>query len=236
MNCAQTNIQLFNQLTAAGYSQVDLERVRVAYDLACWMFGGMFRPCGKTFVAHLVGTASVLATLHADGELVAAGLVHAAYFSRQGGVEGWLARRRAVQEKLGSQVHSDLACYRELKWNAETMLRVHREFSELEPGPRRALLIRLANELEEHLDLALLYSGEGKRSATMFPDADVILPELATRLGHDELARSLTEAFVRTRDSEVNSSLVRPMHRSFLISELTPDGVQLSAEYDLEAE
>ena len=76
---AQTNIQLFNQLQREGYGAADLEAVARAYDLAIALTTGRFRASGKTFIAHLVGTAGILGSLKAPGPLVVAGLLHAAY-------------------------------------------------------------------------------------------------------------------------------------------------------------
>ncbi|NJL09589.1 MAG: hypothetical protein HC908_03480 [Calothrix sp. SM1_7_51] len=70
MHCfAQTNIQLFNQLHREGYSSTDLSLIANAYSLAMELFTGTFRPSKKTFIAHLVGTASILASLHAPPKL-----------------------------------------------------------------------------------------------------------------------------------------------------------------------
>ena len=79
---AQTNVQLFNQLRSQGYSQNDRERVREAYEFAMRLFTGLFLPSGKTFIDHLVGTASILTSLRMPVEVVVAGLIHAAYLRR----------------------------------------------------------------------------------------------------------------------------------------------------------
>ena len=60
---ARTNIQLFNQLRQEGYSNTDLRSVRDAYELAMVLFTGRFQPSGRPFVTHVVGTASILASL-----------------------------------------------------------------------------------------------------------------------------------------------------------------------------
>ena len=75
---AQTNIQLLNQLHRANYTADDLHLVRTAYELAMRLFCGQFRASGKTFIAHLVGTASVLGSLRVGAALIAVGLLHAA--------------------------------------------------------------------------------------------------------------------------------------------------------------
>src|SRR4051794_35545495 len=76
---AQTNLQLYNQLVARGWSASQLARTRRAYELMTDLFAGQLRPSGKTFLAHLVGTASALATAGARADLLDAGLLHAAY-------------------------------------------------------------------------------------------------------------------------------------------------------------
>ena len=76
---AQTNIQLFNQLRHGGYSNTELSLVRDAYELAMDLFTGRYQPSGKPFVAHVVGTASILASLRLSAQVVAAGLLHNVY-------------------------------------------------------------------------------------------------------------------------------------------------------------
>ena len=75
---AQTNLALYQQLHDLGYTPEKLADIREAYELATALFAGRFRPCGRPFTAHLVGTASVLAKLGAPAAVVAAGLLHAA--------------------------------------------------------------------------------------------------------------------------------------------------------------
>ncbi len=56
---AQTNIQLFNQLRLAQYSEADLNYLCNIYDFALQIFTGCLRGSGKPFLSHLVGTASI---------------------------------------------------------------------------------------------------------------------------------------------------------------------------------
>ena len=76
---AQTNLQLYRQLIEAGWAERDLARVRAAHDLCCELFAGCYRPSNKTFIAHLVGTASALAAWGEPPDIVLAGLLHSAY-------------------------------------------------------------------------------------------------------------------------------------------------------------
>ena len=76
---AQTNIQLVNQLQRDGYHSSEIELVVRSYELAMRVFTGLFRSCEKTFIAHLVGTASILSKHRAPLNVVVAGLLHSAY-------------------------------------------------------------------------------------------------------------------------------------------------------------
>src|SRR6266849_8827294 len=104
---AQTNIQLFNQLCRDGYSNTDLSLVRDAYELAMLLFTGRFQPSGKSFMAHVVGTASILASLRLPATAVAAGLLHNVYVNGdfgngRSGIS--MAQRDKVRRILGAEV------------------------------------------------------------------------------------------------------------------------------------
>src|SRR5215469_10044102 len=101
---AQTNIQLYNQLAELGYTAEDARRVHRAYGLAMQLFTGSYRGSGRPFLSHLVGTASVLASVRAPIEVVTAGLLHTwrpAVVSRRvlaklSHALAWRRRKRAV--------------------------------------------------------------------------------------------------------------------------------------------
>ena len=61
LDVAQTAPQLWNQLIEAGVRSPDIEQVHRAYRLAARLHSARYRECGKPFVDHLVGTASVVA-------------------------------------------------------------------------------------------------------------------------------------------------------------------------------
>ena len=69
---AQTNLQLYNQLLALSWPADDLERVRAAYEFVDELFSGLHRGSGKTFIAHLIGTASVAAGVDGRHDVVLA--------------------------------------------------------------------------------------------------------------------------------------------------------------------
>src|SRR5690349_6606442 len=121
-SCAQTNIQLFNQLRQDAYSDGDLKLVRHAYELAMVLFSGRFQPSGKCFIAHVIGTASILAWLRLPAPVVAAGLLHNAYGNgdfgdgRKGPTR---SRRRRIRESLGPEVETYVAKFSALYWERD---------------------------------------------------------------------------------------------------------------------
>jgi (p)ppGpp synthase/HD superfamily hydrolase len=200
-NYAQTNVQLLNQLRSEGYSKNEREHALTTYELAMRLFTGLFLPSGKPFIDHLVGTASILASLRVPIEIVSAGLIHAAYLHGDFGdaTDGITdAKRRRIREEVGAEIEDYVARYERLVWSPDRIPIVRDRLDELGPVERNVVLMRLANELEHHLDLAALY----------FPDVRVqkghqkflerygpIVVQLAERLGAVSLSAELAAAF-----------------------------------------
>jgi (p)ppGpp synthase/HD superfamily hydrolase len=196
---AQTNIQLFNQMRELGYSVADLRLIGATYDLAVSLFSALFRASGKPFLAHLVGTASILASLREPIEIVAAGLLHAAYVGGDfgSGVTGITGSKRAeVQRVVGDSVESYVVAYTQTTWNRDVPQLVATQCHTLDYIGRGVTLIRLANELEEYLDLGVLYCGAEKRRATEYVGAaGEAMMHIARQLGVPKLADHFRVAF-----------------------------------------
>jgi (p)ppGpp synthase/HD superfamily hydrolase len=121
---AQTISQLYRQLQQNGYSVTDMCRIRDAYELAVELFSGYFQSSGKLLIAHVVGTASILASLRLPVEVVAAGLLHNVYWNgdfgdgRRGITE---ARREQVRGVVGKEVEQYLARFATLRLTPQTV-------------------------------------------------------------------------------------------------------------------
>lgn len=184
---AQTNIALFRQAHQSGYAPEVLILFRNAYELATELFAGRFRPTGKPFVCHLVGTASVLAWLGAAPEIVVAGVLHAAYETNPhtGMVT---ASRQRIRDAVGATAEQHVFAYRQLNWNPASI----RNFVEAGPSPHgndaRILLIRLANEVDDHLDHGMAYCAPSRQAIDAAFEHWI---ELAENLGHPPLAETL---------------------------------------------
>src|SRR3954451_10344061 len=111
---AQTNLQLYAQLREAGADDTDLALVRQGYDLAMHLCPASFRGSGKPLLAHLVGTASILAAMDQSARVVTAGLLHAVYvFGDFGDARGGVTdeRRARVRQAVGRDVEDLIARY-----------------------------------------------------------------------------------------------------------------------------
>ncbi|HEY9297702.1 MAG TPA: HD domain-containing protein, partial [Phormidium sp.] len=191
---AQTNLQLFNQLSHTGYSKAELNLIYNTYQLVMELFTGSFRSSGKTFIAHLVGTASILASLGASGKVVAAGLLHAAYSNGdfgdgKKGINN--ARREKIRLAVGEEVEEYIVKYTALQWNEKAISTICDGIDTLSSIERDVLLIRLTNELEEYLDLGILYCGSQKYQRYVNHSSHLMV-KMAEELGFPTLAEQLT--------------------------------------------
>lgn len=207
---AQTNIQLFNQLQETGYEHADLACVCDAYAFAMRLFSGCFRQSGKTFISHLVGTASILVELRASATTVAAGLLHSAYSHGEFGTgERGIseAKREELRRVVGTEAEQIVAHYTSGPWNEQTISAFHNDLPPTGSVAREVLLIRLANELEDHLDCAALYSGAAEYRRDVIKAYLFECIDIAEKLEVPALASALSRAFEETLSLELPLAL-----------------------------
>lgn len=218
---AQTNLQLYAELRAAEYSAADIDCIRTAYELAMVLFTGRYRGSGKPFLAHLVGTASILASMRARAPIVAAGLLHAAYVQGDFG-NGWSGaspeKRERLRVAVGAEAEDLIDGYTSLRWHALTIPEIHHGLEDLDPRGRAVLLVRLANELEDHLDLGALYFADAGRRRDHVGASLSLCVDMAKRLGFPQLADALAAAFTETLSADVPMALRRGDSGSFVVA------------------
>jgi len=205
---AQTNVQLFNQLRNEGYANEEVARIGSLYAFAMRLFTGFYQPSGKPAIDHLIGTASILASLHRPVEVVAAGLLHAAYLHGDFGDLRFRrvishAKRDQLKQAVGEEVEEFIARYTALLWTRQTIPLIRDHLTELGPIDRDVLVMRLANELELHLDLAPLYYRETKNYQQALEQEGPPLIDLADKLGFSTLATELARTFREIASGEV---------------------------------
>jgi len=218
---AQTNLQLYAQMLGVAYPADAIDRVRAAYELALPLFTGAYRGSGKPFISHLVGTASILASVRARMPVVAAGLLHAAYTSGEFGT-GWRGgapwKRGRLVTAVGVEVEDLVTRYTALRWTAHTIPGIHDRLDAMDESERDVLLIRLANELEDHADLGVLYCSNADRRRTYVSSSLYRCVDMAARLGFPDLATALDGAFKETLSAAVPPAFRRAESESFLLA------------------
>jgi (p)ppGpp synthase/HD superfamily hydrolase len=207
---AQTNVELLNELGDRGYAAEDLERVARAYELARDLFAGQFCSSGKPFLCHLVGTAGVLASVAAPAHAVLAGLLHSVYLRGDFGntIRGVTeAKRRATREVIGGEAELLVFRFDALPVGAAGAAALLARIDKLHPVDRDALLVRLCDLFDQHVDRGVLYRPDvGPEQRFLREEAPVVV-EIAARLGHGELSEALHAAFARNAALDVPAVL-----------------------------
>jgi len=184
-----------NQALELGLAEESLVRLRAAHDVAEQMADGLYRAQGVPLLCHLVRTASIVLAERQPLPVVLASLLHAAYLLQEFERAGWRAPSRAtLQQAIGEDAESLVSDYCRFPWFSQACLENHlRGLDGYAERERNLLLIRLANELEDHLDRAMAYTPAeraGRHAAAYGPQTI----ELAGRLGLPELATELRQA------------------------------------------
>jgi len=210
---AQTNLQLYSQLRRAGYAADQLAVVRAGYDLAMRLFSASFRGSGKPLLAHLIGTASILDYVKQSPVIVTAGLLHAAYALGDFG-DGRLgitpAKRERVAGAVGTEIEHLVERYTNFDWNRNTIPAIRQRVASLNQLEKDVLVIRLANELEDHLDCGVLYCGNGEHRREYIRSPLNQSVDMARSLGLTTLAEELDRAFAETLGEDVPAALRNP--------------------------
>jgi hypothetical protein len=196
---AQTNLELYAQAIARGWPDAELERLGRAYLFALRPVRSLARGSGKPFIAHLVGTASLVMESGCPYDWVIAALLHALYQRRvpfQGGLSPE-ARRDVLKARFGPAVE-DLVHRYTVCESADLATAA----AASEAGQDDVLTLRLADELEDITGHALALHGDIRadalgtrgshrwRSDAKTAEAPALLA-LTRRLGLDGIERGL---------------------------------------------
>jgi (p)ppGpp synthase/HD superfamily hydrolase len=172
------------------------------------LFGSRFQSSGKHFLSHLVGTASILVALQQPIDIVAAGLLHTAYINGDFGTEPCgmtLEKRERVRGVVGDFTEDLIVHYTQLKWDSDTIPAIAARIDRLYSRERQVLLIRLANELENLLDLGILYCGNADQRRKQIGSSLYLFVKMSHRLGFPSLAQAFSRVFREVISSEIPS-------------------------------
>lgn len=191
---AQTRSELLDLALACGYDARELAFLVRAWQLAAMLTDGGYRPCGRPFINHLVGTASVLVRYGLRIEVVAAGLLHAVYTHCPELEAGPEASIEAVCRLLGgrdSALEKRVRAYTERGENVQALVDAHAAGQGLSVADAEIVAMAAANEVDMVLSGEFRYSG---RSDAVAPDAADVMAHVCDVLGIPGLAATLPRA------------------------------------------
>jgi hypothetical protein len=199
---AQTNLQLYNQLLALSWPVHDLERVRAGYEFMDELFRGLHRGSGKTFVAHLLGTASVAASVDGRRDVVLAGLMHAAYTGGGTEITSDAPPRSTVSSIMGDDAEALVYAYATSPWGPDALADAIANVEDFGELRRDVVLLRLANEIDERADLGTRFNDKGGFLRAGDDELET-LAALADRLPCPKLAAGFRKIFDEQHGVEV---------------------------------
>ena len=213
----QTRSDLMDYAMERGYGPQELVLLANAYHLAHVLMDGGYRPCGRPFINHLVGTASALVRYGFRVETVAAGLLHSAYThcSPHHGdpkasaetVCAWLGGEGSALEKRVRAYARHSSLWAKLQANAIPIEDIPMLDAEI-------LAIAVANEVDMHLSGEYRYT---KRTDAPPPQVLQAMFETCRTLGAGGLAESLRQTPVQ--QAPVQAELITRMTGSYRIGQ-----------------
>jgi (p)ppGpp synthase/HD superfamily hydrolase len=208
---AQTNLQLYNQLRAQGYSDEELLVVHRAYEFLTTIYPGYYQADGKPFVAHTVGVASILAHLQLPTEFIAAGLLHNIYGNGDfGDGRRYVAtarRRRIVRKAVGDRIEVLIERFRRCRIRPKSALDILSRIDQFDEIDKKLIVMDLADYLEKYIDLGVCYWGDSESLADTAAKHGDTLVAIADRVGYPQLAAMLNEAFAHASAAQIPNSL-----------------------------
>jgi GT2 family glycosyltransferase len=211
----QTRSDLLDLAVERGYGANPLATIAEAYRVAHVLAAGDYRPCGRAFVNHLAGTASVLVRYDFRADSVASALLHSAYTNLLPQLEGRQCSASPVAELLGGEgtpIERRARAYSELTraWSRagpEADL-----LSTLSVFAAEIMAIWAANEVDMMLSGEVRYSG---RTDTLKPWIVQAMVQVCETLGVSGLSRTLVEA--QQRHATAPPELMTHRHSSYRI-------------------
>jgi hypothetical protein len=193
---ALTYPQLVSQAIAAGLDEQDLRELRSAFETGQRHFDGLYRAGAQPFICHLVRTASIVLAENQPLPLVRAALVHATYDAHRydQSTRPWPGRqlRRRLRRAVGPDVEEIVWTFHKLAWEQIGAPEAHlRELDRKSTTVRLALVLHLANDLENHMDSALAYRMGRQFRERIESDGSAVV-QVASELGMPTLAEELS--------------------------------------------
>jgi (p)ppGpp synthase/HD superfamily hydrolase len=224
---AQTHLQLFQQMRSNGYSTAELTTAAEAYRTATKLFADRFRPCGRPFVSHLIGTSAILVWLKAPMPIVIAAMLHAAYQEGDfaNSLEGMTPRKRKkLRAAIGLEAEELVAAYTLSSRSLAGIRASYARFNQMSSAERDVLLMQLANELDDYRDLASNHAANADERIAVIRQCGSQQAEMAEWLGQPTLAQALRETYAESIAAFVPKSLLSEFAYGY---EIVPNSCQV---------
>lgn len=196
---AMTYPQLMNQAIELGLSTNDLGQLAKAHQFAYKISDGIYRAQGVPLICHLVRTASIILNENKQIHVVIATLLHATYtisfFKGSCRQTPRQSHRKLIQSEFGHEVENLIWNYTHVSWYSSEAINEHiDQIDNYSSEKRKILLMRLANEIEDYLDMAMAFT-DPDRIEYRINTYGTQCVELARCLSASKLADHLSDIF-----------------------------------------
>ncbi len=186
----QTRSALIDLAHARGYVPAERAILAKACGLAIALMDGGYRPCGRPFINHLIGTAGVLIRYDLSVETVCEGMLHAAYTHRRIPTE-------KVRELLATLHPKVEARVRDYTLRNQAGAEAAKSPAMSSPREAEVAAIRAANEID--MRLSGEYDHSGRKAELSAPKVEHLAAVLEM-IGVAGMAQSLRDCVGRRRE------------------------------------
>lgn len=186
--------RLVRQCLENGHARQEVVELMAAFEIAAELHGSSFRGSKKPFMEHLVRTASILLIHGAPFDLVKAALLHAVYMGNTSS-KNHLAcndqNRNLLRQIVGNKVEAIVHEY--LLLSSVSNQDQPTDLAEIDETPivrAQAIIVKIANDIEDLLDHAALLE---KKSLRSFAGILSSKGPVAEACGYDALVAELRE-------------------------------------------
>lgn len=208
-----------------GYRTEEILFLAKSYRLMMELCNGIFRPCGRPFINHLVGTASVLLFYGCGLRVTVAGMLHAAFSHgrsrRSADNDRAIINYLATLGPLGQDISRTVQLYDARTHMYHDVQKSGVSAADLPVQSAEIYLIEVANDIDMHLSLEVAVSGRGD---VLKGESLAYCRQVVEQIGLPALAATLSQV----RDEAIDLPKVR-FQNEFSGSFLLDQGRALSA-------
>jgi hypothetical protein len=212
---AQTWPQLVRQLCAQRWSGAEIANVKRCHGVGRALANGVYHRSGKPLIAHLIGTASILAAYGAPPLMVESALAHTAYEQPALAAEARHGGSSALIQRVGLNVDRVLRNFAGQDFGATAAPETEESRAFYPVSAAQALLLRVAKFIDDRLDGAAGLSGKPEDGAVLLAHARAVLPMLGFGALLDAFERA---AALDAGSAALPDALLEPHSQSYRLA------------------